>query len=32
VDAGETYAAGEVTAVLALHGYVFGAFEGGVED
>jgi hypothetical protein len=29
---GKTYAAGKVTAVLTLHGDVFGAFEGGVED
>lgn len=29
---GETYAAGEVTAVLALDGYVLCASEGGVED
>jgi hypothetical protein len=28
----ETYATGEVTAVLALHRYVLGAGEGGVED
>jgi hypothetical protein len=34
VDRGrrETYATGEVTAVLALHCYMLGAGDGGVED
>jgi hypothetical protein len=32
MEDGRTYAAGKVTAVLTLHGDVFGAFEGGVED
>jgi hypothetical protein len=29
---GGTHAAGKVTAVLTLYGYVLGAGEGGVED